>query len=242
MNVRGSTSRRARLRGGMLGSSAVRAGYLAVAAAGVYVLATGAGSLLDPSYSQIRQHVSDLTATAAPTWASLAPFYLLYNVLATAFAIELYRASERGRPWQLGTALLIVNAVAGVMMVTLFREDIGGVPTTGAGAGHLVFAGLSSIAILIAAFVYGIAFRRSAAWRSLSTFSFVMGLAFVVLGPLAAYATAQQSDLAGLAERGPIGLFVLWLLVVGSFAIAGGRRKGGLPDRPMEGSDATAPA
>ena len=48
----------------------------------------------------------------------------------------------------------------------------------------------------------------------------------VILGPLAAYATAQKSDLAGLAERGPIGLFLVWLLVVGSFAVVLGRRLG----------------
>lgn len=109
-------------------------------------------------------------------------------------------------------------------MVTLFREDIGGVPITAAGAAHLVFAGVSSLAILVAAFAFGIAFRRSADWRSLAHFSVVIGVGFTVLGPLAAYATAARSDLAGLAERGPIGLFMLWLLVVGSYAVRLGRR------------------
>jgi hypothetical protein len=179
-----------------------------------------AGSLLDPSYSQIRQHVSDLTASGASTWTALAPAYLLYNGLAAAFAVALYSVSDRRRLWQAGTGLLLANAFAGVMMVTLFREDLGGVPTTIAGTGHLVFAGLSSVSILVAAFVYGIAFRRSSAWRRLSTFSLAIGLGFVVLGPLAAFATAQKSDLAGLAERGPIGLFLLWLAVVGAYAFA----------------------
>ena len=204
----------------------VLAGYLAIAAAVVHIVATLAGSLLDPSYSQIRQHVSDLTATDAPTWGALAPLYLLHNVFAAAFAVVLYRASARGRLWQAGTALLIVNAFAGVMMVTLFREDVGGVPTTNAGAGHLVFAGVSSLVIVVASFVYGVAFRRSGAWRPLSIFSFAVGIGFAVLGPLAAYATAQKSDLAGLAERGPIGLLMVWLLVVGSYAIVVGRRHG----------------
>jgi hypothetical protein len=194
-----------------------------MAAAVVHILATLAGSVLDPSYSQLRQHVSDLTATNAPTWAALAPSYLLYNVLAGAFAVELYRSSVRSRLWQLGTMLLLANAFAGVMMVTFFREDLGGVPTTSAGAGHLVFAGLSSVVIVVATFVYGVAFR-STLWRALSTFSFAIGLGFVILGPLAAYATAEKSDLAGLAERGPIGLFLVWLIVIGSFAVVLGRR------------------
>jgi hypothetical membrane protein len=200
------------------------AGYVALAAALVYVLATAAGSVLDPSFSQIRQHVSDLTASGAPTGSALAPLYLLYNVLAAAFAVELYRASPGDRLWKLGTALLVVNAIAGVMMVTLFREDLGGVPTTSAGAGHLVFAGLSSLVIVVAAFAYGIAFRRSALLRPLAVFSFAVGVGFAILGPIAAVATGQKSDLAGLAERGPIGLFVLWLLVVGWYCLAVARR------------------
>jgi hypothetical protein len=202
------------------------AGYFALAATLVYVAATILGSVLDPSYSQIRQHVSDLTATGASTWTALAPLYFLYNLLASAFAIELYRASRRDRPWKLGTALLVANAIAGVMMMTAFREDIGGIPTTSAGTGHVVFAGLSSLAIVVAAFVYGIAFRRSAKFRPLAAFSLAVGAAFAILGPVAAIATAQKSDLAGLAERGPIGLFLLWLVVVGCRAFVIGRRAG----------------
>ena len=46
------------------------AGYLGIASGCVYVLTTAAGSVLDPTYSQIRQHVSDLTATGASTFAA----------------------------------------------------------------------------------------------------------------------------------------------------------------------------
>lgn len=113
------------------------------------------------------------------------------------------------------------------MMVTLFREDAGGVPTTTAGAGHLVFAGLSSIVIVVASFVYAVAFRRSVVLRSRASLSVIVGVGFAALGPLAAIATAQTSDLAGLAERGRIGLYVLWLLVVGSFLAFLGRRRDG---------------
>jgi uncharacterized protein DUF998 len=200
------------------------AGSLALAAVLVYVLATIAGSLLDPSYSQIRQHVSDLTATGAATWAALAPPYLLYNLLVAGFAVEFYRASPRDRLWRRGTVLVVANAVAGVMMISVFREDIGGVARTAAGAGHLMFAGLSSLVIVVAALVYGLAFRRSTRLRPLATFSFAVGLGFAILGPVAALAAAQKAEFAGLAERGPIGLFLLWLAVVGWYAVVVGRQ------------------
>jgi hypothetical protein len=195
-------------------------GWLGVAAAAVYAGATAAGSVLDPQYSQIRQHVSDLTASGASTWAALVGPYVAYNLLVLAFAISLYLASPRGWLWSTGLGLLAVNVLAGVGMVTWFREDAGGVPTTFAGAGHLVLAGVSSLTIVVGSIAFGFAFRRAAAWRPLAAFSFTVAVGFAILGPLAAIATAAESELAGLAERGPIGLFILWLVVVAWFALS----------------------
>jgi hypothetical protein len=199
-------------------------GWLGISAATVYVGATAAGSMLDPSYSQIRQHVSDLTAAGAATWIVLVVPYVAYNTLVFAFGISMFTTSARTWPWRIGLALLTLNALAGVGMVTLFREDLGGVPTSFAGAGHLVLAGVSSFAIVLASIAFGLAFRRSRIWHSVSVPSFAIAIGFAILGPLAVLATASKSDLAGLAERGPIGLFVAWLALVGWFALGQSRR------------------
>jgi Protein of unknown function (DUF998) len=115
--------------------------------------------------------------------------------------------------------LLAINALAGVGQVTTFREDAVGVPTTVAGTGHLVLAGISSLTIVAGSIVFGVAFRRSAVWRPLSAFSLAVAAGLIVLGPLAAIATADESELAGLAERAPIGPFIAWLVVVAGFAL-----------------------
>ena len=195
-------------------------GWFGLSAAAMYVGTTAAGSLLDPEYSQIRQHVSDLTAAGAPTWTALVGPYIAYNLLVLAFGAGLFVASPRTWPWRTGLGLLTLNALAGVGMVTLFREDAGGVPTSLAGTGHIVLAGISSLAILLASIAFGIAFRRSSVWRLLSGPTFATAIGFAIAGPLAALATASESDLAGLAERGPIGLFIAWLAVVGWFALS----------------------
>lgn len=189
-------------------------GLAGVAAAALYPIATALGSVLDPAYSQLDRHVSDLTGSGAPTRAALAPAYLLYDALTLAFALGLYLSSDRSRLQQIGLAMLLLNGLAGVAMVTPFPADLGGPPTTFAGRAHVAFAGISSLSIVVASFVYGVAFRRAPGWRSLSAFSLGAGVAFLVLGPLAVVATARGT-LAGLAERGPIGVFVVWLLVVG---------------------------
>jgi hypothetical membrane protein len=200
------------------------AGYFAIAAAAVYVGATASGSLLDPTYSQIRQHVSDLTATGASTEADLAPLFILYNLLVLAFAVNLYTAFRHGRLFQIGLGLLTANAIAGVMMVTWFTEDLGGAPTTPAGIGHVAFASVSSIAIVAGSFVYGFAFLRiGRPWRAVSFLSFGVVILFIVAAPFAVVTTASNSDLAGLAERAAIAPFFVWLLGVGGFALVRGR-------------------
>lgn len=193
-------------------------GWTGVAAVVVYVAATAGGSLLDGSYSQLADHVSDLTATGAPTRLALAPAYLVYNGLVAAFAIALYLTSDRGRLFQAGTGLLIANAFAGVMMVTFFTEDLGGAPATVAGQGHVAFAALSSLAIVAASVVYGVAFRGPRLWRPLSAYSFLTAIAFVLIAPLAVIATAADVY-AGLAERAAIAPFLSWLVVVGGYAL-----------------------
>jgi hypothetical protein len=195
-------------------------GCFAIAAAAVYVGATAAGSWLDPSYSQLGQHVSDLTASGASTSADLAPLYILYNLLALAFAVNLYLAFDRRGLFQVGLGLLTANAIAGVMMVTWFAEDLGGSPTTMAGTGHVIFASVSSIAIVAGSFVYGFAFRRlGRPWRAMCCLSFGVGILFILAAPFAVTSTAANSDLAGLAERAAIAPFILWLLGVGGFAL-----------------------
>ena len=186
--------------------------------AAVWIAATLAGSLLDSTYSQISQPVSDLTATDATTWAALAPLYLLYNLTLGGFAIGLHLAQAGDRLWKFGVRLLLLNVVAGVMMVTLFREDLGLEIVTSAGAGHVIFAGISSVVIVIGSFVFGFAFRRSAEWRRLARFSFAVGIGFTLFGPVTAAAAAGKSDLAGLAERLLIGLFLIWVTTVSAFA------------------------
>jgi hypothetical protein len=126
---------------------------------------------------------------------------------------------ETPRLFQIGLGLLTANAIAGVMMVTWFTEDLGGAPTTPAGIGHVVFASASSIAIVVGSFAYGSAFRRMGRpWRAMSFLSFGAGILFILAAPFAAISIAANSDLAGLAERAAIAPFIVWLLGVGGFA------------------------
>jgi hypothetical protein len=195
--------------------------FFGLGAPAVYAAATAAGSILDPRYSQIRHHVSELTATGAPTWAALAPAYIAYNVLVAGLGVTLYLI-WRNRLFGIGAGLLGINAVAGVLSVTWLRQDPGGIPTTPAGVGHVVAAGVMVLMVVIATFLYGVAFRRTAAWPPLSRLSFAIGVGLLIVGPIGVI--AADSDVAGLAERGPIGLFLVWLGATGGHALVRSRR------------------
>lgn len=185
-------------------------------AVAVYVVTTASGSVIDPAYSQMRQHVSDLTASGAPTRDRLVAPYLLYNALVALFALALYAESARGWLFRIGLGALLLNAFAGVMTVSVFPEDLGGAPVTAQGAGHVAFAGVAVVCTITSALILGVAFRRAS--RMLSTVSFAIGGGIVASGAVAVAATASRSDLAGLAERVPIGLFLAWVLAVSVFA------------------------
>lgn len=150
--------------------------------------------------------------------------YLFYNALVAAFAVAVYLESARGTLFKLGLAALVLNSIAGALMVSLFPEDPGGLPTTPQGTGHLAFAGVSVLCTLAIALVHGVAFRPVS--RTLATISFAIGVGILVFGPLAAVATAAQSDLAGRAERVPIALFLGWVAAVSAYALRFGAKSG----------------
>lgn len=79
---------------------------------------------------------------------------------------------------------------------------------------HIVLAGLSSLATMLAFVLIGLWLRRFSAYRGYSMFSFAVLAIVFVSGGLAAYGVANAHPLAGLFERGAIFGFIAWLLVV----------------------------
>jgi hypothetical membrane protein len=70
----------------------------------VGALAAGAGS---PGYSHVKQFVSELGATDAPTALLMNATFLLFGVLMTVFALGLHRGIQAGPGDWLGIALIV---------------------------------------------------------------------------------------------------------------------------------------
>jgi hypothetical membrane protein len=187
----------------------------------VYVLTVILGGAIRPGYSHVSQAVSDLIATEAPNKSLLDPLFALYNLLAIAFALGLFqkvRSDDQNRGKVVGTfgALVLVSQGIFGLITLFFPEPAGGmsVAITNEGAMHIVFAGLSSLATMIAILLMGFWFRNGQRLRGYASFSF-LSVTFVFLtGGFAAYSVANQSPIAGLLERLTIGGFLLWILVI----------------------------
>lgn len=185
----------------------------------VYVFTVVLGGALQPGYSHLAQAVSDLIAAGAPHKALLDPLLGLYNVLTLIAGWGVWRVvhaapARRRTVGRLGAGLLIVEALLGLATL-FFPEDAGGLGAIGpTGTLHIVFAGLSSLATMLTMLLLGFWFQAGPARRRLGRYSFISVLVVFVSGGLAAYGVANGTPWAGLAERGAIGGFLQWLLVI----------------------------
>ena len=197
-----------------VGRTSVFVGWWATTAVGIYVTATVLGGLLDPSYSHVSMHVSELPSSHAPNRVLLAGMYVGYNAALGGLGFALLKHLKRSRWLVVASWLLVANAVAGVLTVTWFPQDSYGYPSTTAGAVHISLGGVLALLSILVMFTAGRAFRSHMAWATLGRFSTAAAVVMVVTGLATAVATAAASPYMGLLERLPIGTFLLWLAAV----------------------------
>lgn len=205
-------------------------GAAGVSAVGIYAFAVVLGGVLDPSYSHLRDTVSELTSSHAPDRVALGALFLAYNAALVPFAAGLYRTGPRTRGARAALVCMIAIAVGGVLLVVPFPQDSLGRPGTAAGAMHIALAAVVAPLTVATTFLLGFAFRSDARWRGLSGFSMAMGFAILATGAAAGIGAAGGVAFSGLLERLTIGAFLLWVLVLGLHALRNlrpeGRRNG----------------
>ena len=206
----------------------------------VYAATVVVGGALHPGYSHLAQAVSDLIAAGAPNKAWLDLLFGLYNLLTLAAGWgvwQVVRAAPQPRRRTgglFGALLLIAEGLFGIATL-FFPEDAGGLAAMGpTGQMHIVFAALSSLATMLTMLLLGLWFQADPARRRLGLYSFISVLVVFVSGGLAAYGVANGTPWAGLAERGAIGGFLQWLLVI-SWQLSAAEAPSASPLRPTVG-------
>lgn len=181
----------------------------------LYVATDILGALRYDGYSFTSQAISELMATGAPSEPFVDPLFIIYGVLALAFAVGVFReAAGQSRALRIAGALLIAYALVGFTGPTLFEMHPRGSGMQGGDTPHIILTGvlvlLTLLAIVFAAFALGKRFRV----YSLATLAVL-----VVFGALTApfgarLAPGQPTPGFGILERVNIYSSLLWMAVL----------------------------
>lgn len=181
----------------------------------VYAVADVIGGIRYPGYDFTSQAVSELMAIGAPTERFVDTLFIMYCLLALAFGVGVYREGVRwSRRVRTAGALLIVNAIIGTTLPTLFEMHPRGMGGPRSDTPHIIVTG-----ILVMLQLAAIGFAALALGKRFRLYSFATLLVVVVLGvasvPYSFRVDAGQPTPGfGILERILIYAFVLWVTVL----------------------------
>ena len=189
-----------------------------ILAAVVYVVTDVLASLRYPGYDFVSQGVSELMAVGAPTKNLVDTVFVVYGVLAIAFAIGVLRESLGQRQLRWTGLLLLVYAAAG-LLGRLFPAYSRGGGAGGSGFSnsvpHMILTG-----VLVALMLAALGFAAYALGKRFQIYSFATLGGIVALGVASGVygsrlAARQSTPGFGIVERVLIYAFLVWAAVLG---------------------------
>jgi CubicO group peptidase (beta-lactamase class C family) len=203
-----------------------------VLAALLYVATDILGGLLYQGYSFTSQAISELAAVGAPSKPFVDPLFLLYDVLALAFAVGVIWAAGRRRALRITGIFLAGHAVAGLVAALadrfhLFSESFAmhqrGSGTLASDLPHIVLTGAIVVSVLLAVGFGGFALGQRFRAYSIATLAVIITLTSWT-GLYAGRLAAGQTTIGmGIVERTAVYAMMLWFAVLGAALL---RRRG----------------
>ena len=185
----------------------------------VYIITVIIGALLRPDYSHLTHAISELTAAGAPNKFFLDSLFSIYNLLLIGFAFGLLGLirNHANQHWtgKVGVYLILLIGLFGLMTNLFFPMDQRNVAPTIIGIIHLVLAGLLSLGTILSALFLGLWMRKTASYKMLGDYTLITCVLILLSGGFAAAAAANVSTIMGAAQRITIGLFLVWIFVLG---------------------------
>jgi uncharacterized protein DUF998 len=188
----------------------------------MYAAAAVAAGFKYPGYDHLKNFISELGATGAPT-ASLMNFvgFLPYGLLVTAFALALHRGIRSDVGGWLGPTILVLYGMAyvGVAMAKCDPGCQSATPSLHHRL-HLMLGDFIVLAAVLAPYTLYSRLRKDPAWHSLALPTLVLpGMAWLIL-------EISGTGMSGaLRQRLWLGLFFLWLALLALRLLALGTRR-----------------
>lgn len=196
----------------------------------VYVAANLVAGLTWEGYSFADQTISELSALGAPSRSVWLPFGIAYDVLLFGFGFGVWRCAGRERRQRLTAAMLMAIAAIGAFWPPMHLR---GSATTLTDSLHVVWAGVTSVLILLAV-AFGAGAFGGKRFRHYSIATFAALLAFGASTFL--YAPRLAANLPtpwlGVVERTNLALYLAWVVVLSAVLLRGTRAAPG--PRPAE--------
>lgn len=181
--------------------------YAGICAVMVYIFAVTLGGILYPGYSHISQDISQLTSTHSPIRGFMNIFFI-YNILITFYGYGLYKIRNTMLS-QVGALCIMLIGILG-LLIAWFPINTRGTEITATGIIHIGIVSIVSLLTVLSGFMFWFGYRNTHL-RLFAKISLIAGILFVLSGPIAA--ANVLSPYAGLFERIPIGIFLLWVLI-----------------------------
>lgn len=175
-----------------------------------------------PEYDSASQTVSELSAVDAPTRFLWIVLSFPYSLLMLAFAASIVRTAKENRPLSMAGKLLIVYSATGPLWYFApmhLREVLATGGGTMSDTMHLVFAGISQLIFLSALYLSSKGLGRSFRWYSLATFIVLMLFGTLTFIEAPGVSANTPTPMIGIWERINIGVFMLWVIVLGTILL-----------------------
>ncbi len=177
------------------------------------------GSALRPGYDDRMQVMSVLGESGSANAMLMNGLgFQVTGLLIMAFAFALHQVAPRSL-WSIVGGMLLAVFGGGIISAGIYSCDPGclGTGTSRDAFLHIVASAIAFTSGILACFVWGAAFRRDSAWRSLTIFSWLAGLLAAWL--LFAFNSTSGTDSSpGLWQSLFIGSLFGWCAVVGIYS------------------------
>jgi len=161
-------------------------------------------------YSYTSQAISELMAINAPSRPVAVPFFVIYDILVTAFGTDLLLLASQRRLHFAG-GLIIGIGITGLVTTLFFPMHLRGEESSFTDTMHIVLTGITTLLIVLA-----MGFSAAMGGNGFKRYTLLTILVLLIFGAIAGMdgprmAAQQPTPWLGVTERITIGVYLIWI-------------------------------
>lgn len=182
----------------------------------IYLTGDIVGGIIKEDYNYISNAASELIQSGAENRILLSVFFLCHALAIIMFGMGLKKhyPSNKSKQIYIGGLLLILIGISHSLSGTIFAMDPVGTTSTIPGILHLIFVGISVVAIFFLFPLIAQGLYKYYNWKSLRIYSYLSFVIIVISGLASPIIIKNELPYMGLTERITGYVFYIWLFVL----------------------------